>query len=160
MLVRLLQEKEPELRKREIAYKVTGVASRRLGWITNLDGALAEDGSPKKIRGVEHRNVREWLQAAKAEVLFEASSLNPHTGEPAKDYLRAALEMGAHAITANKGPVVHGYGELSSLAASKGKRFLFESAVMDGAPIFSLFRENLPGIEVRGFRGILNSTTI
>jgi homoserine dehydrogenase len=55
--------------------------------------------------------------------------------------------------------VVHGYGELSSLAASKGKRFLFESAVMDGAPIFSLFRENLPALELRGFHGILNSTT-
>src|ERR1035437_5185178 len=30
---------------------------------------------------------------------------------------------------------------------------------MDGVPIFSLFRETLPAIEVRGFRGVLNSTT-
>ncbi len=31
--------------------------------------------------------------------------------------------------------------------------------MMDGVPIFSLFRETLPAIEVRGFRGVLNSTT-
>jgi homoserine dehydrogenase len=30
---------------------------------------------------------------------------------------------------------------------------------MDGVPIFSLFRNSLPAIEVEGFKGILNSTT-
>ncbi len=30
---------------------------------------------------------------------------------------------------------------------------------MDGAPIFSLFRSALPGSQLMGFRGILNSTT-
>jgi homoserine dehydrogenase len=38
-------------------------------------------------------------------------------------------------------------------------KFYFESAVMDGAPIFSLFRSALPGARLIGFRGILNSTT-
>jgi homoserine dehydrogenase len=36
---------------------------------------------------------------------------------------------------------------------------LFESTVLDGIPIFSLFHENLPVIHLQGFRGILNSTT-
>jgi len=40
-----------------------------------------------------------------------------------------------------------------------GVRFAYESTVMDGAPIFSLFRETLPGANLLGFRGILNSTT-
>jgi len=75
------------------------------------------------------------------------------------EHLRAALEHGAHAITANKGPIVHAYGELKQLAAAHGKRLLFESTVMDGIPIFSLFQENLPVIHIQGFRGILNSTT-
>ncbi len=55
--------------------------------------------------------------------------------------------------------MAHAYRELTDLAVSKRRRFLFESAVMDGVPIFSLFRETLPAIEVRGFRGVLNSTT-
>jgi homoserine dehydrogenase len=150
----LLETKTPDLAHRNIACRITGVASRRLGWIADpagVDFARLEPSSQK--------SVREWLAAAQADVLFEATSLDPHTGQPAIDYLRAALEMGAHAITANKGPVVHAYRELQALAAETGKRFLFESTVMDGVPIFSMFRENLPGLELRGFHGILNSTT-
>jgi homoserine dehydrogenase len=30
---------------------------------------------------------------------------------------------------------------------------------MDGVPIFSMFRDSLPAVHLRGFRGILNSTT-
>jgi len=92
-------------------------------------------------------------------VLFEATSLNVSDGQPAIDHIRTALESGAHAITANKGPIVHGYEALAALATEKRKRFLFESTVMDGAPIFSMFREGLPLVHVNGFRGILNSTT-
>ena len=78
-------------------------------------------------------------------LLFEATSLSPRDGQPAIDHIRAALEAGAHAITANKGPIVHAYEELTSLATAKGRSFLFESTVMDGVPIFALFRDNLAG---------------
>jgi len=136
------------------------VASRRLGWLTAQDGfsaekLLAADFTGAPVAG----DVHEWLRMARADALFEVSSLNATTGQPAIAHIRAALEARAHAISANKGPVVHAYRELTDLAASKGRRFLFESSVMDGVPIFSLFRETLPAIEVRGFRGVLNSTT-
>jgi len=103
-------------------------------------------------------NVQDWLKAARADILFEATSLNVETGQPAVDHIRAALHHGAHAITANKGPIVHAYRELRDLATTNGKRFLFESIVMDGVPIFSLF-DQLPAIHLQGFHGILNSTT-
>jgi homoserine dehydrogenase len=64
-----------------------------------------------------------------------------------------------HAITANKGPVVHAYQQLAELAEAVDRKFFFESTVMDGAPIFSLFREALPGAQLLAFKGILNSTT-
>ena len=104
------------------------------------------------------QNVREWLAAAHADVLFEATSLDVQSGQPAVNHIRAALEHGAHAITANKGPIVHAYRELRDLAADRGRRFLFESTVMDGVPIFSLF-DQMPTIQLKGFHGILNSTT-
>ena len=102
--------------------------------------------------------VRDWLAAAQADVLFEATSLNVKDGEPAVTHIRTALDHGAHAITANKGPIVHAYRELRDLAAMRNKRFLFESTVMDGVPIFSLF-DQMPAIHLQGFHGILNSTT-
>jgi homoserine dehydrogenase len=64
-----------------------------------------------------------------------------------------------HAFTANKGTVVHGYRELTSLAKSKGRKFYFESTVLGGSPVFSVFREAMPAADLLSFRGVLNSTT-
>jgi homoserine dehydrogenase len=166
-LVRLLADREAELRARGIGWRITGVASRRLGWIADaggLDLALLSGERGVTVNDFPaasslSADVREWLQTARADVLFEATSLNVENGQPAVDHMRAALEHGAHAITANKGPIVHAYDELRRLAAARAKRFLFESTVMDGVPIFSMFQENLPVIHLKGFRGILNSTT-
>ncbi len=87
------------------------------------------------------------------------SPINRETGRPALDYLELALNLGMHAISANKGPVVHGYRHLSALAKQQGKAFLFESTVMDGFPLLNLYRECLPATRVLSFRGVLNSTT-
>ncbi len=158
--VELLERKRGALREQHgIEFRLTGVASRRLGWIADPGGLDV----PALLRGqfpaAASANVRDWIAAARAHVVFETTSLNRHDGQPAIEHLRAALEQGAHAISANKGPVVFAYEELRDLAHARNKRFLFESAVMDGVPIFSMFAETLPAIDVRGFRGILNSTT-
>jgi homoserine dehydrogenase len=165
-LVDLLRQKDAELRERHgIEWKITGVASRRIGWRVNAGGfevELLRVTGPvgfAKIQGEQCKRYSDWLDAAQPDVVFEATSLNVENGQPAIDHIRAAIEYGAHAITANKGPVVHAYGELRKLAMLRGKQFLFESTVMDGVPIFSLFRNCLPAIEVKGFTGILNSTT-
>jgi homoserine dehydrogenase len=163
-LAHLLEVRRIPLREQYgITWRITGIASRRLGWRVSSKGfdpqelTVIEAGEPADSG--QPKTVREWLRAAHADVLFEATSLNARTGQPAIDHLRAALELGAHGITANKGPVVHAYEELRDLAAKQGRRFLFESTVMDGVPIFSTFRENLPFLQVQAFRGILNSTT-
>lgn len=159
--VALLVRKRQELNTHyEVEWRITGVASRRLGWLAAPEGfvpemLLAGDFSQAHKAG----DLRDWLQLSRADALFEVSSLDAETGQPAIAHMRAALEAGAHAISANKGPVVHACRELTELAAANGKCFLFESAVMDGVPIFSLFRRTLPAIELRGFRGVLNSTT-
>ena len=157
----LLQRKRQELAARYgIEWRITGVASRRLGWLVAPAGFSAE-----KLLAADFSEAHdvpdldEWLRGAQVDVLFEASSLNADTGEPAITHIRAALELGAHAISANKGPVLHAYRELTQLAESRGRRFFFESAMMDGAPVFSLFRSALPAIEILGFRGVINSTT-
>ena len=166
-LVQLLENRAAELRDRYgIEYRITGIASRRLGWIANANGFNpnsspgCQASSVPSVSSVvkDVSDVRAWLSAAQADVLFEATSLNVTNGRPAVDHIRAALEHGAHAITANKGPIVHAYRELRDLAARRGKRFLFESTVMDGVPIFSFF-DQLPAIRLQGFHGILNSTT-
>ena len=80
-------------------------------------------------------------------------------GQPGVDHVRAALDAGADVITANKGPAAFAWRELRDRAAAAGARFRFEGAVLDGLPVFSLVRDTLPGIAVRGFRGVVNTTT-
>jgi homoserine dehydrogenase len=159
--LRMLISKETELRRRyDVRWRLTGVASRRLGWISDPDGmnplaALAGHFPNEKPIA---RNVKEWLEHGKVDVMFEVTSLNAPTGQPAIEHLMAALESGAHAITANKGPLVHAYKEITALAKENKRQFLFESTVMDGVPIFSLFSRGFPVAELRGFSGVLNST--
>jgi homoserine dehydrogenase len=149
----LARHRQSLTREYDINFTITGVASRRLGWWAKADGL-----DPSAPTGTSCHDVREWLVASRADVVFEAIALEPHTGQPALDYLRAALEQGAHAISANKGPVVHGYRELSAIAEHVGRSYRFESAVMDGAPVFSLVRECLPLAGLRAVQGVFTST--
>ena len=160
-LARLLVVKSNELRTTYgIDWTITGVATRRMGWRSRDAGFDVADLLSISTEDFEtQNNVTEWLNAAKLDVVFETTSLNPENGQPAIDYMKAAFEAGAHVITANKAPIVYSYKELNTLAISKGKRFLFESTVLDSAPVFSLFRETLPVAKLRGFSGIFNSTT-
>lgn len=164
--LRLLIAKETELRRRyDVRWRLTGVATRRAGWVADPDGlnpiAVLNGHFPQSSHPQTQapRNIREWLERTRADVFFEASSLDAQTGHPAIEHLKTALEMGMHAVTANKGPIVHAFHELTSLAAEKKKQFLYEATVMDGVPIFSLFPLGLPATELRGFSGVLNSTT-
>ena len=159
-LVALLQRKQKELADRYgIEWRLTGVASRRLGWLIDpMDSARETCWRVDFSERAEPGTSGVGCTPPSLDVLFEASSLNAETGEPAIAHIRTALERRAHVISANKGPVLHAYRELTA-AAREGRRFFFESAMMDGAPVFSLFREALPAIELRGFRGVINSTT-
>lgn len=162
-LARLFVAKTTELREQYgIEWQLTGVGTRRLGWLSKADGfdvGALLSGNTSQPDTVRSNDVRAWLDLARPDAVLETTSLNVETGQPAIDYLRAALQIGAHAITANKGTVVHGYEELIELAQQNGKRFLFEATVLDSAPVFSLFRETLPAVKLRGFSGVFNSTT-
>jgi len=162
-LARLFVLKSAELRDLYgIEWLITGVATRRMGWLANPDGfdvqaLIAGNAAEQKTSPMN--DITEWLAQARPDAVLETTSLNVQNGQPAIDYLRASLQAGAHAITANKGTVVHGFDELSELARAAGKRYLQEATVLDSAPVFSLFRETLPAVKLRGFSGVFNSTT-
>jgi homoserine dehydrogenase len=159
-LVRLFIAKSAELRDNYgIEWEITGVATRRMGWRASgaaLDYQQLLAGNDKTDAA---SGINEWLERARPDVVFETTSLNPETGQPAIDYLKASLQHGAHTITANKAPIVYAYDELNEIAVAKDCRFMFEATVLDSAPVFSLFRETLPAAKVRSFSGAFNSTT-
>lgn len=167
-LARLLLRKQALLKSQyDLTFSFTGISTGRHGFAVDPNGldirqALELVESGKSIDSLSTIVVADSLAVinqSNADVMFENSPVNTQTGQPALDHIRAALELGMHAITANKGPLVHGYRELSALAKSKGRTFGFESTVLGGSPVFSVFRETFPLAELASFKGILNATT-
>jgi homoserine dehydrogenase len=167
-LARLLLRKQDLLKSQyDVTFSFTGIATGRHGFAINPNGLdinkaleLVESGqSISPLSSFEVLDSLAVIRNSSAHVMFENSPVNTGTGQPALEHIRMALELGMHAITANKGPIVYGYRELTALAKSKGKTFGFESTVLGGSPLFSVFRETFPLAELSSFKGILNATT-
>jgi homoserine dehydrogenase len=148
-LARLLRQK-----RHEFPFTITGIHTLRHGTAVDPAGLPAEPEFGPRAGSVE-----EFLDAAGAQIAVELTTLDPSSGEPAISHIRAAFARGMHVATANKGPVAHAYADLREEAAHAGVGFRFESAVMDGAPVFNLWRHTMPAVKVLGFTGVLNSTS-
>src|SRR5262249_18727465 len=99
------------------------------------------------------------LDDAPIDLLFEATPLDPKSGEPALLRLRRALQRGVSVVSANKGPLAFGAADLLRLARDKGGGFRFESTVADCLPVFDLLEAVLPAGRLLRFEGVLNSTS-
>jgi homoserine dehydrogenase len=167
--VRLLDESREYLASEGIDTVVVSFATRRHGRLFDLAGMaddrlaqIALEGSAEESTPLQFlTDALERTRAAAFDVrvLVETTTLDIESGEPAMSHVRAAFAHGAHVISANKGPVALAHRALAGEAEAAGVFFLFEGAVMDGIPIFNLVRETMPGVTVRGFRGVVNSTT-
>ncbi len=168
--VSLLDEERQKLADRfDIAPRIVAIATRRHGRAYaagGLDPHAVRDAASQRSRTDENtidfiRDVaeRQDSTAAGRLVVVETTTLDVRNGQPAIDHVRAALDAGAHVVTANKGPVAFAYDELAIAARAARRQFLFEGTVMDGVPVFNLVRETMPLVEINGFRGVINTTT-
>lgn len=166
---RMLDEQQSAL---ELEYgfrwQTTAIATASRGCITSTVGIDLLEAAGCVERGGNLAELPESIAVAdalsmiktcSADILFETTPLNAVDGEPATTHIRSALARGIHVVTANKGPIAFAYSELKSLAAEACASFRFEGTVMDGAPVFNLVECCLPGVQVLGFSGVLNSTT-
>jgi homoserine dehydrogenase len=150
-------------------FRIIGIVTRAHGSVFSADGLemipllRSYRSKGRVLTGEPSRSVLD-AQGAISQLDFDvlveltALSIEQH-GEPATSHVRLALERGRHVVTANKGPCAFSYRPLKELADRKAVRFLFESVVMDGAPIFNLTRSCLRGCSIQSVSGILNSTT-
>ncbi len=135
-------------------FRIVGVHTKRHGTAYDPRGLSLEPSF-----GPPAFSVEEFLDRSQPDVAIEITTLAPNTGEPALSHIRAAFGRGLHVITANKGPIAHAYAELAAEARAAQVEFRFESTVMDGTPVFNVVRNNLPGVTILGFTGVLNSTS-
>jgi len=151
-----------------VELQVVAIATRSKGTLydpagLNLREILADVHDTKRLSHRQNSltdvDPLTLIRQCGAKVMIELSTLSIEDGQPAISHIEAALDIGMHVITANKGPLAWAYAKLKQTAALKGLEFLHETTVMDGAPVFNLVKETLPGCKILGFKGILNSTT-
>ncbi|MCS7273212.1 MAG: homoserine dehydrogenase [Fimbriimonadales bacterium] len=79
--------------------------------------------------------------------------------EPARSYIREALQRGKHVITANKLVMAVAGEELIRLAQQQRVRLLYEASVAGSLPILTALQGALAGNRITRVVGIVNSTT-
>lgn len=79
--------------------------------------------------------------------------------EPELSYIKKALTIGKHVVTANKQIVSEHIDELLKLAKDNDVNFMFEASVGGGIPIISTITELMRFNNIRRIQGILNGTT-
>lgn len=79
--------------------------------------------------------------------------------EPARQYIKMALENGKHVVTANKDLMALHGEELIALAQAQGCDLYYEASVAGGIPILRTLAESYPGDTIQMVQGIVNGTT-
>ncbi|MCU0502252.1 MAG: homoserine dehydrogenase [Anaerolineae bacterium] len=111
------------------------------------------------VQGVPGMRAAKLAAQVEADLLLEASVVNLQTGQPGLDCSRAAIRRGMSVVLANKGPLVHAFGELTEAAQVAGVGFAYSATVCGALPVVNIGRRDLAACEVRSVRGIFNATS-
>ncbi|MBD3353251.1 MAG: homoserine dehydrogenase [Candidatus Lokiarchaeota archaeon] len=138
--------------------------------IFEYDGALISDAgiSVSEVLGSHNfRDLDYWkpgVQAieaipdTKADIIIDATPVNPDTGEPALSHILKALKSKKHVVTSNKGPFYLAYENIKEIAEKNGVSFGFESTVGSAVPCLGI-RDSLAGNKIKKIVGVLNGTS-
>jgi len=162
-LTEAIYQKRSLLNKIDKDFRLVGVCARD-GYAYDREGLSLEklsslkrvsEYSPDFFRG---KSSVELIENAEADLMVEATPTNIADGEPGLTHIRKALARGMHVVTANKGPLVVAFKELTDLAKREGVELKYEATVAGALPVFSLVNECLQGDRILKISGILNGT--
>ncbi len=167
-VLRLLEEKRARLASEYglefrviLAADSSGVAVNPEGFdVAALRRTKELGGHMDELPGhLPNHSPAEALAICHCNLLFEASPVNLQTGEPGLGAARAMLARGAHVVLANKAPLVLAFDDLHKLARSNGAQLAFSATVCGALPVINILQRDFVAADIRGLRGIFNSTS-
>lgn len=132
--------------------------ARRLGDEVEVKKILVRDLSKKRTPYAEGKlttRADDILEDGEIDVVVELMGGE----EPARTYIKKALENKKHVVTANKEVISKHGKELLELAERSGVSLLFEASVGGGIPIIRPMKQCLAANRIMKISGILNGTT-
>ena len=165
---RLVHEKSERLRAAyalEASIVGIGELNGSLHHPGGIDPAATADAFERDGGFAGHPNLEaDWqgldlVRSAQADVLIETTPTEVRTGEPALSHIREALGRGIHVVSANKGPFIRAYRELTALAREKNAVLKISAAAAAALPTIDVAETCLAGTEILKIEGVLNGTT-
>lgn len=141
-----------------VARRLTGPDPVPLLSLTHIYDRRARE---KRARESEPLSALAWVErfddllAADTDIIVEALP----AGEPAVDYVRAALLAGKSVVTASRQVMAHHGPALLTLAERQGRQLRYEAAVGGAMPLVRVLGDGLSGDRVLKIEAILNGTT-
>lgn len=164
----LLEKREELARQLGLEWRVVAVSDIKVGSILDERGIdleealkLADAGKSLETMPAQRKGLSalDMIKSSGADAFVEVTWINLTDGEPGYSHIKAALSLGKHVVTTNKGPIALYYRELVRLAQDNGVKLKFKGTVLSGTPAFNLFDGPLAGCSVHSIRGIVNGTT-
>ena len=147
----LLKKKEELANRYDLSVTVTGIITGTHGAAIDPDGInlqkaldLVNAGGNLNNLSIQEapEDTNAFILHCPADFIFETTPVNPHTGQPALAHIKTALQNGMHAITANKGPIVHGYQGIDCIGAGKRQTLPVQIDRYGRPPTFAMFRKS------------------
>jgi len=166
--LQLMVEKEALLRTRYDLALVLTAAADSSGGVVNpagidpaalLAAKLDGRGAGRFEGGEAGLSAVDAVARADVDLLLEASPVNLRTGQPGLDCVRTAIGRGMSCVLANKAPLVRAFAELTGAARDAGVGLAYSATVCGALPVVNIGQRDLAGCEIRGVRGIFNSTS-
>lgn len=131
-----------------------------LGSDLDLDRVLAQKAQGRSVRDISPSDLIAdtnqfigRLSASGVSVLIESLPTNIKSGQPALDLITRALSLGLNVVTVDKGPLVHGFDQITEAAKLGGSRIEYSGTTGVTLP------DELNGQRVFEISGVLNGTT-
>lgn len=137
--------------KEEMQHKLGAVIEVKKILVRNTAKAAAKTGLPELVTD----DWKEIIKDDSIEIVIELMG----GLEPARTYIREALEAGKHVVTANKDLIASDHGHLLDLAKQKGCDLMFEAAVAGAIPVILPLKQSLAANHLTEVMGIINGTT-
>ncbi|MBX7221722.1 MAG: homoserine dehydrogenase [Blastocatellia bacterium] len=137
----------------------SGAAHNPAGFDLHQLIALKTEGKRLRDLDLTLQDPLDLMQQVEADMLVELSPTDLKTGGVGLAAIRIAFERGMDVVTANKGPLVLAFQDLTRRAQAAGKQFRFSATVTGGLPTLNVGRRDLSACSIRKFEGVVNSTT-
>lgn len=137
--------------KEEMVRKLGAQVEIKKILVRNLEKAAAKVDDPSVLTN----DWKEILNDPEIQIVAEVMG----GMEPARTYMKEALEAGKNVVTANKDLLAAKGRELLDAAKENQRDLLFEASVAGGIPIIRPLKECLAGNHLDEIMGIVNGTT-